>query len=367
MRLGVRAALVDGLMVPGDVEIVDGRVVAVGVSPAGSHGLAVPGFVEVQTNGFAGVDFNATDVEGYRAVSAALPATGVTCYQPTLISQPVEGLVAGVTTIGEARTAGLSGARILGAHLEAPFLSPDHPGAHDPRFALDPDLALADRLCDTGPVTHVTLAPERPGGLELVAHLVARGVRVSLGHSGADAPTAHAAFNRGACAVTHLHNAMHRFTHRDPGLPGVAMIRDDVTVTVIVDHIHLAPETTRLALLAAPGRLALITDQIAAAGRGPGTFPLGDRTVTVTEVDARLTDGTLAGSVLTMDRAVRNLVEVGATLVEAVAGASAVPARLVGRPELGTLRPGTPADVVVLDEDVAVARTLVAGEERFAA
>jgi N-acetylglucosamine-6-phosphate deacetylase len=366
MRLGVHAALLDGAMVLGDVEVIDGRIVALGVMPNGSHGLAVPGFIDVQTNGFAGVDFNAADLADHRKAAEALPSTGVTAYQPTLISQPIADLLDRTASIGKARADVTTGARILGAHLEAPFLSTDHPGAHDPRFMLPPDPAVADRLCDAGPVTHMTVAPELPGSLELITHLVRRGVRVSLGHSGADAATAHAAYDRGACAVTHLHNAQHRFTHRDPGLPGVALTRPDVTVTAIVDGVHLAPETVLLAFLAARGRFALITDQIAAAGIGPGTHGLGGRTVIVTDRDARLVDGTLAGSIVTLDQAVRIAVELGIPWGEAVAAVTVVPARLVGRPELGTLRPGTPADLVVLDDRLTVRRTLVDGQERFA-
>jgi N-acetylglucosamine-6-phosphate deacetylase len=367
MRLGVQSAIVDGDVVRGDVETDHGRIVAVGREPAGRHGVAVPGFIDVQTNGIAGVDFNAADLDGYRHASASLPATGVTSYQPTLISQPVDDLLSGTAMIGKARAAALPGARILGAHLETPFLSQDYPGAHDPTFILEPDLELADRLCDVGPVVHMTVAPERPGGLELVEHLIRRGVRVSLGHSGADAAVAHEAFNLGASAVTHLFNAQHRFAHRDPGVGVTGLTRPDVTVTVIVDHVHLAAETVLVAWLAAGGRLALITDQIAAAAAGPGTYRLGTREVIVTDVDARLVDGTIAGSIVTMDCAVANLVGVGATVPQAVAAASAAPARLIGHPELGTMRPGTPADVVVIEDDLRVVRTLVDGIEVFAA
>lgn len=366
MKLGVKAALLDGQWIPGDVEVEHGTIVAVGVRPAGGRGLAVPGFIDVQTNGYAGVDFNAGEVEGLRRTCAELPSTGVTSYQPTLVSQPVEALLAGTEAIGKARAAHFPGARIVGAHLEAPFLSREYPGAHDAQYILEPDLGLADRLCAAGPVVHMTVAPERPGGLDLVAHLVARGVRVSLGHSGADALVAHAAFNLGACAVTHLFNAQHRFAHRDPGVGVTGLTRGDVTVTAIVDHVHLAPETALLAWLAARDRLALITDQIGAAGAGPGSYRLGMREVRVTETDARLTDGTIAGSIVTMDGAVANLVGLGVSLPEAIAAASAAPARLIGRPELGTMRPGTPADVVVI-EDLLVVRTIVDGLEVFAA
>lgn len=362
MRLGVHAALVDGGIVPGDVVVEDGEIVEVGAQPAGRAGLAVPGLVDLQVNGFGGVDFLTSDAAGYRQAGAALAATGVTSYQPTIISAPPAAMERTLAEIAKARTEP-DGPRILGAHLEGPFLSPRWSGAHDQRYLLAPDLALADRLCASGPVTYMTVAPELVGGFELVDWLVRRGIVVALGHTDADAATATAAYNRGARALTHLHNAQRRFAPRDPGVSGVALVRPDVVVGVIADLVHLAPETLQLAWLAARGRVALVTDAIAAAPARTGTFSLGDRRIIVDEDSARLDDGTLAGSVLTLDRAVRNLVELGAPLADAVDAASAVPARLVGRPELATLRPRTPADIAVLDAANRVVRTLVGGRQ----
>lgn len=363
MRLGVGTAVVDGALIPGDVEVADGRVQQVGLHPAG-RGIASPGFVELQVNGFAGVDFLAADVDGYARAGGALAATGVTAYLPTFITSPLEVLESAAAVVARAREKA-DGPRVLGIHLEGPFLSPQFMGAHNPAHRLEPDTELADRLCQAGPVRLVTLAPERPGGPGLVEHLVARGVGVSLGHTDADAATAHDAFDRGAASVTHLHNAMRRWAARDPGVAGVALVRGDVTVPLIADRRHLADETVQLAWRAAAGRLALVTDAIAAAGRGPGTAVVGDRTVQVDDSGARLADGTLAGSVLTMDAAVRHLVDLGADRLAALRAASEVPARLVGH--TATLRPGAAADVVVLDEDLAVRRTVIGGLEQHAA
>lgn len=365
MRLGTAAALVAGEIVRGDVAIEDGAITGVGLSPAGRSGLAVPGFVDLQVNGFAGVDFLAADAEAYGQAGQALAATGVTAYQPTLISSPLDVYWPALEAAQEARGK-QEGARILGVHLEGPFLNPTWAGAHDTAHLRNPDLGLADRLCDAGPVSYMTLAAELPGGVDLVSHLVRRGVVVSLGHSDADADAAHAAYNCGATAITHLHNAQRRWSSRDPGLSGVALTRPDVVVQAIVDLVHLAPESAYAAFLAARGRFALVTDTIEAAGLAPGRYRLGDRQVTVNERDVRLDDGTLAGSILTMDQAVRNLVDLGASVADAIDAATRVPARLVGRPELGTLRPGTPADVVVLDDHLDVVRTIVAAAEAFA-
>lgn len=364
-RLGVASALVDGQLVRGDVATADGLVQQVGLS-GGGRDLAVPGFVDLQVNGFAGTDFLAADAGGYQQAAAALLACGVTAFQPTFISSPTDRYAVALPAARDAQRS-LPAPRLLGVHLEGPFLAPEFAGAHDPAHLVEPDLALAQQLCEQGPVTAMTLAPERPGGLELVEHLVGRGVTVALGHSAADAATAHAAFDRGARAVTHIHNAHRRWQARDPGLAGVALTRHDVVVQAIVDGVHLAPETVLAAFRLARGRFALVTDAVEAAGLPDGRYRLGDRTVAVADGAARLADGTLAGSVLTMDTAVRNLVALGASVADAVDAAARVPAGLAGRPELGTLRPGTPADVVVLDDTLHVTRTLVAGVERTVA
>jgi len=376
MRLGVREALVGGGLVHGDVAVEDGMVVDVGLAPAGRGGLAVPGFVDVQVNGFGGVDAAAADLDGYRTMAAALARTGVTAFRPTLVSLPevryAEPLAAAATAQRELRDV-----RVLGVHLEGPFLAPGRPGAHDPANLRDPDPDLLDRLLAAGPVTHVTLAPELPGALDLIADLARRGLTVSCGHTDADAAIAHAAFDRGARAVTHLFNAMRPFGHRDPGIAGAALARPDVVVTVIADGVHLAGDTLAVVARAAHGRLALVTDAIAAAGPGdrpaggaaaePRTVLLGDRIVVVRGAVARLVDGTMAGSVVTMDRAIRTLIAAGASLSEAVGAATTVPADLVGRPDLGTLAPGTPADIAVLDDGLQVCRTLAGGRETHAA
>jgi N-acetylglucosamine-6-phosphate deacetylase len=365
-RLGVREAIVGGEAVAGDVVIADGRIAAVGVSPAAGWGTASAGFVDLQVNGFGGVDFLASDAEGFRHAGEAQAATGVTAYQPTLISMPVEAYERSLDVIARLPEAP-GGVRVLGVHLEGPFISPEWPGAHNRANLLAPDLRLAERLCDMGPVTYMTVAPELEGGEALVALLVDRGLVVSLGHSDADAPTARRAFERGASAITHIYNAQRRWKPRDPGIAGAALVRPDVTVQAICDFVHVAPEAVHAAWLATRRRFAIVTDAMMAAGLPDGPYRLGDRDVWVSDHAARLEDGTLAGSVATMDSMVRNLVSLGIPLTDALAAATEAPARLIGRPELGSLRPGTPADVVVLDESLEVARTVVNGTEVFAA
>jgi N-acetylglucosamine-6-phosphate deacetylase len=359
--LGVRHALVGDVLVRGDVRVEDGRIAAVGVVPAGPTGLAAPGFVDLQVNGFGGIDFLAAAPPDYARAGEALAATGVTAYLPTFISSPDEVYDRAVAAAAAATAE--PGPRILGVHLEGPFLSPRWPGAHDPRHLRAPSPTLIDRLERAGPIALVTLAPELPGAPELIRDLVDRGIIVSCGHSDADAAAAHAAFDGGARAITHLHNAHRRYAHRDPGLGGVALVRPQVTVQVIVDGVHLAPEVAHATFLAARERFCLVTDAMAAAGLGDGRYRLGSRDVEVEGMTARLPDGTLAGSVLTMDAAVRNLVTLGATEVQALLAATRAPARLLARPSLGVLAPGVPADVVVLDDRLEVRATLVDGHE----
>jgi len=367
VRLGVSATLVDGTLIDGDVTIDGDSVTAVGVSGGHGRGVAVPGFVDAHINGIAGVDFMTADAGGHARAAEALAAAGVVAYQPTFVSSPPGAYDGPLAAAAAAMAKPDVAARILGVHLEGPFLSSEWPGAHDPGHLLKPDGALADRLCDAGPVTMVTLAPELEGGLELVERLVRRGVTVSIGHSDADAAVAHAAFDRGARAITHVHNAHRRWRARDPGPAGVALVRPDVWVQAIVDGVHLAPESALGAFLAAGRRFCLVTDAVEAAGMPPGSYRLADRVVHVDGGAVRLADGTLAGSVLTMDAAVRNLIGSGTGLPEAIHAAATAPARLLGRDDLGELKPGVPANIAVLNEELEVERTVVNGREAFAA
>jgi len=359
MRLGVGAALVGGSLVPGDVEIADGRIASVGLNSANGKGIASPGFVDLQVNGFAGVDFFSADAEGYRRAGEALLACGVTAYQPTFITSPEEELTAALREVPQNGAA----PRILGAHLEGPFIAPERLGTHPAQSRRDPDRALLERLLDAGPVSHVTLAPELPGALELVELLRERGVTVACGHSNATAAEAREAFTHGARTVTHIFNAMRPFAAREPGLAGAALMSGDVVVQVILDGVHLADDTARLVWQAAGGRVALVTDAIAAAGAGDGSYTLAGIDFEVENGVARRADRVLAGSTVPMIEAVRNLVTLGAPVAAALAAATEVPARIVGRPDLGTLEPGSAADVVVLDDGLEIVRVLVAGDD----
>ena len=364
-RLGVAHALVDGLLLTGDVEVDDGRVTRVGLPPAPGGRVAAPGFVDLQVNGFDGVDVMTADADGLRHVSRALAAHGVTAWLPTLITGPPETTERALATlavmVGEDRSAPPEGARVLGVHLEGPFLSPERLGTHPAEHRHDPEVALLDLWRSLGPVVKVTLAPERPGALDLVRALVADGVVVSLGHSDATAAEAHAGFDAGARAVTHLFNAMSPLHHRAPGLPGAALSRPDVIVQLVVDGHHLADDVVRLAWAAARGRTVLVTDATAASGRADGDYALAGVELRVRGGAVRNPAGDLAGSALTLDRAVANACTLGLDLAEVLTAATETPARLLGRADLGSLTPGARADVVVLDQHLAVTDVLIDG------
>jgi N-acetylglucosamine-6-phosphate deacetylase len=309
------------------------------------------------------VDFLNAGTDGYQRAGEALLGTGVTAYLPTFITAPEEQ----VRTALEELAAGTNGGpRILGVHLEGPFLSRKRLGTHPPRARRDPDPVLLERLLDTGRIRMVTVAPELPGADSLIGLLLRRGVTVSLGHTDATAAEANAAFDAGVRTVTHLFNAMRPFVHRDPGIVGAALARPDVVVQIILDHIHLAAETAKVVWNAAAGRVALVTDAVAGAGLNDGSYALGGFEVKIRDGVARGPDGVLAGSTLTMIEAVRNLHALGVPLSCALDAASSVPARVIGEHSDGLVE-GSPADVTVVDDNLAVERVLVGGRERAVA
>ena len=364
MRLDVQAALVRGELVPGDVEVEDGVVVDVGLPTTARGCIAVPGFVDLQVNGFAGVDFLSASTSDYDRAGAALLEGGVTAYQPTFITAPESALLDAL----RAMPANGSAPHVVGAHVEGPFLSPDRLGTHPLEHRRDPDVALLERLLDAGRVSELTLAPELPGADALIRCALQRDVVVSAGHTNATAAQAHAGFDLGVSTVSHLFNAMRPFRSRDPGVVGVALTRPDVFVQMIVDGHHLADETVRLIWAAAAGRVALVTDATAGAGGNPGSYQLGDVEIEIADGGVPLReDGVFAGTVLTMIDAIRNLHALGIAFEDAVAAATSVPARILRRPDLGVLERGGCADLVVLDDRLEIVRVLCGGEARVVA
>lgn len=367
MRVHARRALLEsGLVANVTVGVSGDRISAIEIGDDASPfdaDLVAPGFVDLQYNGGFGVEIGAA-ADAIALVAARLPATGVTSFLPTLVSLRAEAYRDALAAFGHAQIA-QGDAKPLGLHLEGPFLSVDAPGAHDAAAIAAADDALFDELVASGRVALMTIAPEREGALARIARLVAEKIVVSIGHTRATYEQALAAADAGATTVTHLFNAMTPFDHRAPGVVGAALADERITCGMIADGVHLHDVTTRFALrVKGPDRVVLVTDAMAAAGMGPGTYALAGKTVRVDDTSARLDDGTLAGSILTMDRAVKNVVALGTPLADALRMASTTPARVLGLAGKGRIAVGADADIVLLSDDLAVTGTMIAGVMR---
>lgn len=330
-------------------------------------GILAPGFIELQLNGAYGADFS-NDGYSVASVAARLPETGVTAFLPTIITSPWETYPNRLSQVREAMraTRGATGAQPLGVHLEGPYLSPARRGAHNQAFLRLPNVDEMQPWADESITRIVTLAPELPGALDAIRALRGKGIVVSAGHSNATYAEATADFEAGITWGTHLYNAMRGLGHREPGLPG-ALLSASVPCGLIADGIHVHPAMVKLAFKAKGAQgITLVTDAMAAMGMSPGRYQLSDREVVVDETSARLADGTLAGSILTMDQAVRNVIEfTGCSLAEALTMATATPARVLGLDRKGRIAPGYDADLVILDESLRVERTIVAGKSVY--
>lgn len=333
-----------------------------------TSGVIAPGLVDMHINGAFGADFATAGDDDWAAVARRLPSTGVTAFLPTFITAPLRELAAGLQAHRARRSAPQDApgcAKALGIHLEGPFLAERRRGAHRADLLRDPTPDRVDLLLEYGgdDLACVTLAPERPGALNAVRRFVAAGVRVAIGHTDADEATVGSAVAVGASLVTHLYNAQSPLRHRDPGTVGRALTDDRLTCGLIVDLHHVEPTAVRVAFRCAGGRIALVTDAMAAMGMPTGTYQLGGESVEVRAGEPpRRADGTIAGSALRMDQAVGNAVQhCGVDLVTALDAATRIPAAALGHHDLGRIAVGNPADLVWLDDDLRAAATWVDG------
>jgi N-acetylglucosamine-6-phosphate deacetylase len=367
-----------GVLAPGYLAVSGGRITEVGEGPPPTApdlnlrtGVLVPGLVDLQVNGYYGVDLAECDPAGWALVAGRLPETGTTAFLPTFITAPVARLATALRSARKIAGAATAGARVLGVHLEGPFLSPARAGAHRRDWMVPPSPDAVAELLDAGQgvLRLMTLAPEADGALAAVAALVAAGVVASVGHSDATAGQVAAAADAGARMVTHLFDAQRGLHHREPGVVGQALADHRLTSGLIVDLCHVSAAACAIAFAAAPGRICLVTDAAAAAGMPPGRFVLGGQPMELPPDGAAPVrpDGTLAGSALRMDRAVANAVAVGLGLVEAVVAASRIPADLIGRPDLGRLAPGAAADLAWLGDDLRTRAAWVGGARVYGA
>lgn len=325
--------------------------------------ILAPGFIDLQVNGAFGADFTADPAQIWR-VAREYARYGVTAFLPTIITSPLENVAAAQAIVCQAPP-GFRGAQPLGLHVEGPFLNPARKGAHNPNYLQLPSLGAVAGWSPATGVRMVTLAPELPGAAEVIASLAGRGILVSAGHSMATYDEAIRGFDAGIRYGTHLFNAMPPLAHREPGLPGALLSDPRPAAGFIPDGIHTHPTMIGLVWkLLGPARFSMVTDCMAALGMGPGRHLLGDFEVIVDASSARLGDGTLAGSILSLDRGLRNLIRVtGCSLEDALATITMTPARLLGLAhERGCIAPGCIADLVLLSPDLRVQATMARGE-----
>ena len=324
----------------------------------------LPGFVDVHVHGGDGRDTMDADPDALAAMGRFFARHGVTGYLPTTMTAPLADIRAAVATVAGA-TAPIDGARMLGVHLEGPYISPAFPGAQQPADIRSPNVGEFADMVAAGPVRMITLAPEQPGAQDLVRAALDAGVTVVAGHTSATYEEAIDAFDLGVSQATHTYNAMTGLHHRRPGTLGAVLTDDRVFAQLIADNIHVHPAA--MALLArckGAARTVLITDAMRAAGLAAGDYELGGQPVTVRDGRCCLADGTLAGSVLTMDRALANfMAATDWSLAQAWPTTSRTPAASIGlSDQLGSIQPGYLADLVLLDEDHVVVATIVGGQ-----
>ncbi|HWK11943.1 MAG TPA: N-acetylglucosamine-6-phosphate deacetylase [Vicinamibacterales bacterium] len=381
---GADLVLPDRVIGGGTVTIDGDRIVGVDAAapaPAAAGDLQftfsdhylVPGFIDVHVHGVEGRD-TLDGGDAIRAIAERLPRFGVTAFCPTTIACDPAALRRMLASVGEARAARTTGSRVLPAHLESNFISPEFKGAQPLECLRLPSASrsafgwgagdiLDEIAAARADVGIVTIAPELDGALPLIADLAAHGHHVSLGHSGASYDQAMRGIREGARQATHLFNRMTPVGHREPGLAGAVLESDDVVAELICDGVHVHPAMMRVAIAAKrPERIMAITDATAGAGLARGArATIGGRPITVRDA-AYLDDGTIAGSVLTMDRAFAMLTGVcGLSLSDAAVVCASTPARALGLRGFGVIAPGAAADLVVMDRQFRVVQTWIAG------
>lgn len=329
----------------------------------------IPGMIDLHINGSGGGDAAETSADALEKVSKSLAAHGTTAFLPTLITDHEANLVRSLRALSELLDGEYAGAQPLGIHLEGPFINPEKRGAHRPECIQEPSLGVFQKYFEAsrGRMKMLTLAPELESALELISRFRDCLPIVSIGHSAADYQTACAAIDAGANLATHIFNAMCELHHREPGIVG-AVLDSDIAAEIIADGVHVHPAMVRvLVRCKGPERVVLVTDAISAADMPDGTYQVGNVKVTVADGVCRDEEGRLAGSTLTMDAGLRNVTEWLQDFElhnfrEIVAMATLQPAELLGLENKGRIRKGCDADLVLLDEDLNVKKTWVAGE-----
>lgn len=324
----------------------------------------VPGFTDLQINGAFGNDFT-SDPESIWKAAERLPKYGVTTFLPTILSPPLETIAHARKVLAQGRSGERKGASPFGLHIEGPFLNPQKRGAHPRQNLCLPDTEQVKGFSPHQKIGMVTLAPELPGALEVISTLAERGVVVSAGHSCATYDQAFAGIKAGITYGTHLFNAMPTFESRSPGLVGALLDESGIRLGIINDGLHVHPAVVSLIWkMAGSGRITLVSDATSGLGMRSGKYQLASEEIIVDEKSSRLKDGRLAGSVLSLDRAIRNLISfTGCSLAAALSAVTTTPAELLGRSNrFGRIEPGLQADLVIMTPELQVVKTIIGGE-----
>lgn len=330
--------------------------------------FASPGWIDVQINGGFGMDFT-DDPTTIWEVARQLPQYGTTSFLPTVITSPPETVEQAIEVLKKGPPMGWSGAEPLGIHAEGPFINPQKKGAHNLQYLQQPSLQIVEGWSRENGIWLVTLAPELPGNAEVIEILRAGNVVISAGHSMASYEEAVNSFERGVRCGTHLYNAMPSLLHREPGLTGALLTHSEIVVGLIADGIHCHPGMLQLAWRSkGSDGIALVTDAMGAMGMPPGKFSFAGFEITVDDKSARLHDGTLAGSILTADQSLRNIMKwLGLKLEDVLPSLTSTPARLLHIQHKGYLSPGADADLVLLTETGQLMQTIVKGQVLYSA
>ncbi|MFW5986516.1 MAG: N-acetylglucosamine-6-phosphate deacetylase, partial [Halanaerobiales bacterium] len=331
----------------------------------GKNGYLTPGLIDVHIHGAGGRDTMDADFDALDAISGSIIRGGVTSFLPTTMTMPMKSIRRALENIADCRRQQLTGAQILGANIEGPFLSQEKKGAQSPEHMLPPDSRYFHGFEDI--IKLVTVAPEQPGAEKFIREMSSLGIVTAVGHSAATYEQVNQARSWGLSHATHLFNGMTGIHHRRPGVAG-AVLNSNMTCELIADFIHLSPVVLELVMkIKDSDEIILITDSIRAAGLPDGEYGLGGKTVVVRGKEARLKSGSLAGSVLTLDRAVKNMYNTGELpLQEVVKMATINPARLLKVDhKLGRIDPGYRADLTLFDRDLNVKKVFVGGKEKY--
>ncbi|AST56602.1 N-acetylglucosamine-6-phosphate deacetylase [Thermoanaerobacterium thermosaccharolyticum] len=363
----------NGILYNGDLLISDGKISEIGVNITKEDAetidlngkKVVPGFIDIHIHGGVGYDVMDASYEALNSISVHLARHGVTSFCATTMTMDVQNIQSALKNINDTMKKGTDGAQILGAYVEGPFISKEHKGAQDERHILEPDINIMEKLIEASnnSIKVVALAPEKDANGDFVKYVTRENIRVSLGHTNATYEEMKNAADHGATLAVHTYNGMKGFKHREPGALGEVFLDDRIYGELICDFVHSHPASVEILIkIKGVEKIILISDAMLACGLGDGEYVFGGQKVIVDKGIARIENGSLAGSTLTLDKAVANITKLGIPLSEAIKMASINPAKTIGIDAKGSIDIGKDADIVVLDNDLAVNMTIVNGK-----